>query len=151
MKKNTFIFILFLLTSIQFLGQEKERREKIKALKIAYLTEELQLTSAEAQKFWPIYNKHEENLEILRNTGRSEIKKKIKEAGSLSNLEEAEAKKFVLLRIELDNKTAIEKEEFTSKLSSFLSYKKIMKLHIAEREFFRKLMQKYNKDRKGKE
>jgi hypothetical protein len=39
------------------IGKE-ERQERIKALKVAYITRELSLTEREAQVFWPVYNKH---------------------------------------------------------------------------------------------
>ncbi|WP_299670875.1 sensor of ECF-type sigma factor [uncultured Polaribacter sp.] len=151
MKKYLFILTLF-LTAFYSLGQtHQESRKKIKALKIAYLTEQLNLTSSEAEKFWPIYNLHEEKLNLLRNKDRLEIRKKIKEAGSLDNLKEAEAKKFVLLKISLDKKMLLEKEDFFSKISKFLPYNKILKLHISERDFARKLMKKYGKGRKNEE
>jgi hypothetical protein len=40
------------------------------------------------------------------------------------------------------------KEAFISEASKFMSYKKIMKLYLSEREFARKLMRKYGKGRK---
>ena len=48
--------LLLLLTSFTFYAQSesmKEKKEQIKALKVAFLTTELDLTSKEAQKFWP--------------------------------------------------------------------------------------------------
>ena len=55
--KNKFIFpILFLLmASISFAQGFRDKKEKVKALKVAYITEQLDLTTEEAQKFWPIY------------------------------------------------------------------------------------------------
>lgn len=150
MKKH-FLLLVLLFTILFTYGQEKrESREKIKALKVAYLTEQLALTTEEAQKFWPVYNKHEERLDYLRNKGRSEIKEKLKEAGDLDTLDETTSKNFVLLRLELEKKMVLEKEDFITKISKFLSYKKIMKLHLSEREFARKLMRKYGRDKKNR-
>ena len=48
---------------------KKEWKEKIKAEKVAYLTDYMDLTSAEAQKFWPVYNQAEsEKMEGFKNT-----------------------------------------------------------------------------------
>lgn len=148
MKKHILLLALFLTTLFSFGQERKETREKIKVLKVAFLTEQLSLTSEEAQKFWPIYNKHQEELYYLRNKGRFEIKQKLKEVGDLDTLDEVTSKKLVLLKLELDKKMVVEKENFISKVSEFLSYKKIMKLNISEREFARKLMRKYGRDRK---
>lgn len=151
MKKYIIILTLFLTSSYSFGQHSKESRDKIKALKVAFLTQELQLTAAETVKFWPIYNKHEEKIDVLRNKGRLEFKNKIKEAGELKNLNESEAKKLVLLKLDLEKKIVTEKEDFLSNVSLFLPYKKIMNLHISEREFARQLMRKYGKGRKSKE
>ena len=48
---------------------KKEWQEKMKAEKVAYLTDYMNLTSAEAQKFWPVYNQAEsEKMEGFKNT-----------------------------------------------------------------------------------
>ena len=54
-----FLGMMFcLLTSA--LSQERNPRDggRLEAYKIAYLTNKLKLSSEEAQKFWPIYNKY---------------------------------------------------------------------------------------------
>lgn len=52
----------------------KDKREKMEKLKIAFITEELNLSQEEAQKFWPIYNKKEENLREIRKEMKNEVK-----------------------------------------------------------------------------
>ena len=48
-----------------------EQQEKYEALKVAFLTEELSLSSKEAQAFWPVYNEMDEKLtEIRQAKGR---------------------------------------------------------------------------------
>jgi hypothetical protein len=140
MKKYIIILTLLLVVSKSFGQHDKETREKIKALKVAYLTQELKLNAKEAQKFWPVYHKHQEELDFSKN--------KIRSVGDLENLEEADAKKLTLLIVALDKKMVSAKEAFISETSKFMSYKKIMKLYLSEREFARKLMRKYGKGRK---
>ena len=51
------ILLLLLVSSFQIsLAQQGQHRERIKALKTAHITNELNLTSDEAEKFWPVYN-----------------------------------------------------------------------------------------------
>ncbi len=45
---------------------DETRAEKIEALKIAFITQKLQLTTDEAQKFWPVYNQYEKELRSLQ-------------------------------------------------------------------------------------
>lgn len=51
MKKIVTLIALILFSSLTFAQGFKEKREKIKALKVAYITEKLSLTSDEAQSF----------------------------------------------------------------------------------------------------
>jgi len=151
MKKYILILTLLLVVSKSFGQHDKETRDKIKALKVAYLTQELKLNTKEAQQFWPVYHKHQEALDFSKNKIRSEFKNKIKEVGDVENLEEADAKNLVLIKVALDKKMVSAKEAFISEASKFMSYKKIMKLYLSEREFARKLMRKYGKGRKSGE
>ena len=79
MNKKTHIFTLIfaLLISIQLFSQQRGSSEKIKALKVSFITEKLELTSNEASKFWPIYNKFETERYKLYHVKRAEMKKKI--------------------------------------------------------------------------
>ncbi|MEP6948823.1 MAG: hypothetical protein ABI863_06100 [Ginsengibacter sp.] len=45
------------------------RAEKIQSLKIAFITQKLQLTSDEAEKFWPIYNQYDNEIHSLPKGG----------------------------------------------------------------------------------
>ena len=54
-------FGCFSFVSAQNESKEK-RSEKIQALKIAFITQKLELTSDEAQKFWPVYNRYENDI-----------------------------------------------------------------------------------------
>jgi hypothetical protein len=54
MKKYIFL-ILFLITTFSY-GQNGKKLERIKALRIAYISNKLNLTSEEAEKFWPVFN-----------------------------------------------------------------------------------------------
>ena len=42
--------------------------EKIQALKIAFITQKLQLTPDEAQKFWPVYNQYDNEIRGIETT-----------------------------------------------------------------------------------
>ncbi len=47
-----------------------QRQEKIQALKIAFITQKLKLTPAEAEKFWPVYNQYNSEIKTLRINNR---------------------------------------------------------------------------------
>ena len=64
MKKYLFIIALLLGFTVAGMSQDEEKKDggRIEALKIAYLTRKLNLTTEEAQKFWPVYNKYADEL-----------------------------------------------------------------------------------------
>jgi len=68
--KKYLLIILGLVGSVSFANAQKEgggqRSEKIQALKIAFITQKLHLTSAEAEKFWPVYNEYTNEIRNLR-------------------------------------------------------------------------------------
>jgi hypothetical protein len=63
MKKFLLILILF-VGSLS--GIKAQDGEKIRSLKIAFITQKLQLTPDEAQKFWPIYNQYDQEIRQLQ-------------------------------------------------------------------------------------
>jgi hypothetical protein len=148
--KNT-ILLFFLMTSTVVLSQHnKESLEKIKALKTAFITEQLDLSAADAQKFWPIYNLHFEKLHTLKMGDKVKIMSKLKSAGGIDNLSEVEAKELVNFRMDTEKKIYEQNELMLKDLSTVISQKKIIKLHIAEYEFKKKLIGKLRGKNKDK-
>jgi hypothetical protein len=67
--KKYLLIILALVGSVSFAYAQQEngqRSEKIQALKIAFITQRLHLTSSEAEKFWPVYNEYTNEIRSLR-------------------------------------------------------------------------------------
>ena len=71
MKKYLLIFTLF--SSCFFFAKaqdsqpdESKQQERIKALYVAYVTEQLKLTPDEAQKFWPVHTQFENDMKAVK-------------------------------------------------------------------------------------
>lgn len=62
MKKYLFLFLFVL--GVQY-SYAQPSNERIEALKIAFITQRLQITSQEAEKFWPVYREYENELKIV--------------------------------------------------------------------------------------
>ena len=148
MKKIIIFISVCLLCALSAIAQTKdESRDKIKALKIAYITEQLSLTTQEAQKFWPIYNLYDKEQYELRINYKSALKNSIKSLEEIDNLNEADAKKLIALKLLTDKQLYESQKAFIHKMDGVLSAKKIIKLQISEMDFVRKLMKKYRKKR----
>ena len=65
-KMKKFVLFLVLITAsfslVKAQDDKDKRSEKIQALKIAFITQKIELTSDEAQKFWPVYNRYETEI-----------------------------------------------------------------------------------------
>ncbi|WP_066224866.1 Spy/CpxP family protein refolding chaperone [Formosa haliotis] len=136
--KKQYIILLLTLFSLQAFSQNKG--EKIKTLKIAFITEKLNLTKAEAQKFWPVYNAYETENNTLRNAMREQRK-----ATDINNLSETEAKtKLKTMLANNDEKHRLF-NEYIKDLQGILPAKKIILLKKSEDEFKNKMFEEYKK------
>ena len=138
---------VFLLTTSFFFAQRKPDREKIKSLKVAFITERLDLSSKEAEAFWPIYNDYEEKRETLRQKKHDQIRSKIKNASELSEKEAQDLlEKYIVFEEEED---ALEKD-FLKTVSKVISAKKSLLMLRSEDEFKRQLIKQYRQNGGGR-
>lgn len=143
--KKTILVAILLISSLSF-GQNHPDREKIKSLKVAFITERLDLSSKEAQAFWPVYNEYEKNREALRQKERTQIRRKIKSADELSEKEAADLlEKYISFE---DEEEALDKA-FLKKVSGVISAKKTLLLLRSEEEFKRRLIKQYRHKKGG--
>ena len=143
--KNLIVVVTLLSTTV-FYGQRRPDRDKIKALKIAFITERLELKSSEAQSFWPVYNAYEEKMASIRDTEQSQIKGKFRNLGEMSN---SEAEKLLDTYLDLEAKKSLEQRTFVTELKKIIPAKKIILLKKTEDDFKRKLIQLYRQNRNG--
>ncbi len=141
------IFMLTVFISPNTYAQkEKEKQDKIKSLKIGFITQELELTTKEAQKFWPVYNKHQELIRSYHDENRK-LRKNIRKNGGIDSMTNAEAEKtlnqFVLIDKDLKNAEAAMYKDMKPILPAI----KILKLHSAEHGFNRKILEEMRKRR----
>ena len=143
---NKLLLILFILFTTLSYGQ-RGNKEKIKSLKVAFITDRLELTSKEAQQFWPVYNKFEEQREDLRQKERTAVRDKIRNA---SELTEDEAVQLLTQFISFKERAEILDTSYLNELKKVLSSKKTLLLLSAEEEFKRHLIKQYRQNRGGR-
>lgn len=137
--------LLFLLVSFSFYAQSesmKEKKEKIKELKVALFTTELDLTTSEAEKFWPLYNRFDDKQFELRHQKMRAFMKRMND-GSLDRITEKEANFFLVQMEDTEEELFFLRKKFTQNLRRILPSVKIIKLRKAEEDFNRKLLQHY--------
>lgn len=145
MKKLITLGLLFLLTFNAF-SQRKEKEERIKALKIAFITERLALTETEAQKFWPIYNAFEEENNQLRRASYNKRK-----AEYFETMTESDAKNLLSDMASIENQRHKLREKFMKDLLTAIPAKKVVLLKITEDAFNKRMFEEFKKRRQEKE
>ncbi len=139
------LIVLLLAVTLSF-GQNRPDKDKIKSLKVAFITERLDLSTKEAQAFWPIYNEYEEKREALRQKERSQIRNKIKES---ENLSEKEADQLLKQYLSFEEEEEELDKAFIENITKVISAKKTLLLLRSEEEFKRQLIKQYRQKRGG--
>jgi hypothetical protein len=141
-------FIVLVFIPNTFARQPERSRqswEQLRARKISFITEKIQLTPEEAQKFWPIYNQSEkENWDV--QSKRHDIDKQVQnDTGKLSD------KAIIKLTRDLVDtykQEALVKEKYNEQFLKVLPPGKVLKLYQAEDQFtFQMLRDFRNRDR----
>ncbi len=132
--------LVILLLSISTFAQPDEKtKERIKAQKIAFITIKLDLTSKEAQKFWPVYNAFETSTESVRHGDLRDIKRQMR---SNPDISDAEADLLLEKLTKAENDMHAAKVKLVSDLKEVIPSIKIIKLKAAEDAFNRKLLER---------
>lgn len=127
-----------------------ERFERIKALKTAFITDRLDLSPGEAEKFWPVYNKYEAELNELEFTKRRRVHIERTKYESFDAISNAEAKKLLKDFQDMKMQTLKKEGEKIEALSKIISPQQMLKLIKAEDDF-RKELFKMLRERRGKQ
>ena len=145
MKRIILGISLLLLSSLSLVAQNS--RDQIIALKTAFITNELELTPSEAEKFWPVYNAFSQNIHEMKTVKTQQIARKIRLAGGLENLSNVEADAVLQDFIDIDFNVANEKKKLHKNLKGIISSKKIIKLFRAEQNFNKELLKRLREKR----
>lgn len=148
--KSIFLLTLGLFLYLPTTAQDKDRdrdKNEIETLKIAFITDALNLSSAEAQKFWPIYNKYEDKRDLVRTDMFCNIYSKLRDINVVPAPDaEQLLDNYMDLRIQRHQLW----KNYIADLRKVISAKKIMMLKKAEYEFNKRLLEKYKHGHKDK-
>ena len=114
-------------------GADNGWRERVRAEKVAFLTEEIDLTESEAQVFWPIYNEiqkaQRDGFEAVKNAYDAMAKGVEEKKGS------KEMEKLVKAYIDAKEKNEGIETKYLNKLLKVLPAEKVARYYVAEEKF----------------
>ncbi|HUX54555.1 MAG TPA: hypothetical protein VMV56_09090 [Williamwhitmania sp.] len=131
--------IIFAGNSTKMLAQDnQDKAELVKAQKIAFFTQKLNLTPDEAQRFWPVYNEYWSRKNIIIADRRETMAYCQK---NLSRMSSKEIKAYADKYVGFQKKEADLLLEFNLKFQKVLPVEKVMKLYQADNDFKNWLLQ----------
>jgi len=150
MKMKNIISLLVIFISASAIAQDgpliRKKREQIKSLKVAFITDELNLTPDEATKFWPLFNAYEEKQQEIKKQRLKGYLERMDD-NSLDRLSDKDAANMLAQIESSEDELYQARKKFVASLKGVISPLKILKLRKAEENFNRKLLQQY-RDRK---
>ncbi|NVK84604.1 MAG: hypothetical protein HWE21_09805 [Cytophagia bacterium] len=153
--KLIYTSLLILACSLSFAQQqgksEEERRaewERLKAARVAFLSNRLQLDVATAQQFWPVFNEYESKKEALGNKYNKQKYELVSENGGWRNLSDANADKMLDIYLEQKQAELDLEKEYLAKFNKVLDKGQIWMVIRIDSDFRRSLMKRIS-DREG--
>ena len=148
MKSVLLLCMLFVAGSSLF-AQGKltdEKRREFEAQKVAFFTQELDLTPSEAALFWPLYNEMRKKIEQIEG----EMRKRNHSLRNNTKPTEEDFRKTVIQNLADQQAVSTTKETYTRKMLEVLPPYKIWRIEFAECKFHRQLFDKLRRESSGR-
>ncbi len=138
LKKGILGIIMCLTMNTGLMAQDRrEHYERIEAIKVAFITKKLDLTTEEAQKFWPVYNNYQKELMELMRKRREDRQKTGIAPNDIINADLTNESKMLEL-----------KKKYKKLYLKAIPAEKVLLLYQAEREFREHLIKQLNHRRR---
>ncbi len=135
------IAVLFSVAGrVQAQGPERPR-ERMEAMRTAFITNKLDLTPEEAQQFWPIYNQ--------MDAERRKLQQKYRPETAVAGMNDAEAEKFLQAHFTMEEEMVKLKKEYYLRLKKTIAIRKLAMLPRIEHEFRQELVATLRERRAG--
>ena len=137
MKKIIIIALVLLSTFKLSIAQTNDKKEKLQAAKIAFITQELNLSPEEAQKFWPVYNAYENESQALKKARKIEL---MNVSVNFETMPDADISKAIDNELNYQQQDLDLKRKYIGEFKKVLPIRKVAKLLRAEHQFKIKLI-----------
>ena len=131
---------IFLGTINVIAAQDGPVRQKLKAQRVAFISERIDLMPEEAEKFWPLYNQFEAD--------KKGIHKNYKAQKKLVDMTDKELEQHTLDNFKKEQELLDLKKAYFQKFKSVLPVRKIAMLQVAEKEFRQTIVNRLRGQRK---
>ena len=132
MKRDIIILIYQAIFPLIQVTAQNPNLEKLNAYKIAFFTRRMNLTSQEAEKFWPVYNEFQDKRNAIQ-TERQALNRNFNQ--NELNMTEKELIEAGDKHVSLQVQEASLAQEYHKKFKEILAPAKIIRLYQAENQY----------------
>ena len=118
--------------------------ERIRAIKVAYITNRLNFTSEQSANFWPVYNRYEE--EVMNK--RDEFAQKYANTNP-GKADDATSRKYIDDNLDYQQEVLNIRRKYNDEFLKVISPQQVAELYNSEKDFNKMLIQQLNKKRGG--
>lgn len=137
MKYTGLILLLFFTLKVE--GQKTPAQNRIYKVKVQFFNDKLDLSSKEAERFWPIYNDYQSRKNRLSNERKNIINYFNR---NKANMSDDEINESLNRYIQIEKEITTLLETYNNKFKEILPDEKVLKIYITEVEFRNYLLQK---------
>jgi hypothetical protein len=138
---------LLLFPAVMFAQDKQEnKKDKVETMHIAYISQKLDLTTDEAEKFWPVYNQYKADMDQLRKQRQDNIEA-VKKAGGIDSMSDADVQKLITSETDIETRQLELRKQYLAKFQQVIPVRKVAKFFVAEDGFKRYLLNQLSKRR----
>lgn len=137
MKRGVIVLLIMLMFPVIRSAAQNPNLEKLNAYKIGFFTRRLNLTSQEAEKFWPVYNDYQKQKNIIQQEKVTLIRNFNQNESTLSDNQLAEIGDKLIAYIVQESSLAV---TFHKELKEVLPPAKVIRFYQVENQYKAQLL-----------
>jgi hypothetical protein len=134
--KHIVLLFILALSAGGTMAQTDSKKEKIDALRVAFIKKQVSFTEQEAIAFWPLYNEMNDRLDAYRLAFR----KQYPATANYNFATDREAEAYLNAELFLKQKEYELSKEYFEKFKKVLPVKKVVSVRRAEEDFKKELI-----------
>ncbi len=135
-----------LFCTLSAVAQDQEAMKKIESARIALITERLNLTPEQAEKFWPLYREYTQQRQSLRKEFQS-----LRRDSEDRQLTDEESKEVLQKGLNLKERQLELDKNYTDKLGTVITSNQILLLRKAEDDFKQMIIKRLENRKENRE
>jgi len=110
-------------------------KDEMQAKKVSFIANELELNTEEAQKFWPVYNEYQAEIELIRKEQMDNMKLMVDARRTGTALSDTQIEKMMTTRFANQSKLLEIEKRYYERFKKVLPLEKVARFYAAEERF----------------